>query len=101
MTATELQKRSESAYRLRVLQTESGQFFVESGEGKILFDWLKFLYPIWAEMDPEAVHVSAKIGLSELVLSGCTTVADHLYLYPNGSKIDDEIQAAVEVGVPA
>jgi cytosine/adenosine deaminase-related metal-dependent hydrolase len=70
-----------------------------TGEGKILFDWLKFLYPIWAEMDPEAVYVSAKIGLSELVLSGCTTVADHLYLYPNGSKIDDEIQAAVEIGV--
>jgi cytosine/adenosine deaminase-related metal-dependent hydrolase len=65
----------------------------------VLFEWLKFLYPIWAEMTPEAVYVSAKIGLSELVLSGCTTVADHLYLYPNGSKIDDEIQAAQEVGV--
>src|SRR5713101_3388823 len=70
-----------------------------TGSGKVLFDWLKFLYPIWAEMTPEAVYVSAKIGLSELVLSGCTTVADHLYLYPNGSKIDDEIRAAQEVGV--
>jgi cytosine/adenosine deaminase-related metal-dependent hydrolase len=72
---------------------------VGTGSGMILFDWLKFLYPIWAEMTPEAVYVSAKIGLSELVLSGCTTVADHLYLYPNGSKIDDEIRAAQEVGV--
>lgn len=72
---------------------------VGTGSGKILFDWLKFLYPIWAEMTPEAVYVSAKIGLAELVLSGCTTVADHLYLYPNGSKIDDEIRAAQEVGV--
>ncbi len=67
--------------------------------GKILFDWLKFLYPIWAELTPDAVYVSAKVGLAELVLSGCTTVADHLYLYPNGSKIDDEIQAAQEIGV--
>jgi cytosine/adenosine deaminase-related metal-dependent hydrolase len=72
---------------------------IGTGDGKVLFDWLKFLYPIWAEMTPEAVYVSAKVGLSELVLSGCTTVADHLYLYPNGSKIDDEIRAAQEVGV--
>ncbi|HEX9923157.1 MAG TPA: amidohydrolase family protein, partial [Anaerolineae bacterium] len=72
---------------------------IGTGAGKILFDWLKFLYPIWAEMTPEAVYTSAKIGLSELVLSGCTTVADHLYLYPNGSKIDDEIRAAQEAGV--
>jgi cytosine/adenosine deaminase-related metal-dependent hydrolase len=72
---------------------------IGTGTGKILFDWLKFLYPIWAEMTPEAVYISAKTALAELVLSGCTTVADHLYLYPNGSKIDDEIQAAQEVGV--
>jgi 8-oxoguanine deaminase len=70
-----------------------------TGDGKILFDWLKFLYPIWAEMTPEAVYTSAKIGIAEIILSGCTTVADHLYLYPNGSKIDDEIQAAQEIGV--
>lgn len=72
---------------------------IGTGAGMVLFDWLKFLYPIWAEMTPEAVYISAKIGLSELVLSGCTTVADHLYLFPNGSKIDDEIRAAQEVGV--
>ncbi len=72
---------------------------IATASGKILFDWLKFLYPIWAELTPEAVYVSAKISLSELVLSGCTTVADHLYLYPNGVKIDDEIRAAQEIGV--
>ncbi len=72
---------------------------IGTGHGKILFDWLKFLYPIWARLTPEAVYVSAKVGLTELVLSGCTTVADHLYLFPNGSKIDDEIEAAQEVGV--
>ncbi len=64
-----------------------------------LFDWLKVLYPIWARLTPEAVYVSAKLGLAELMLSGCTTSSDHLYLYPNGSRIDDEIQAADELGV--
>jgi 8-oxoguanine deaminase len=64
-----------------------------------LFDWLVYLYPIWAEMTPEAVYTSAMIGLSELILTGCTTVSDHLYLLPNGSTHDDEIRAARELGV--
>ncbi len=64
-----------------------------------LFDWLRTLYPIWAGLDGEAVYVSALVALAELVLSGCTTVADHLYLYPNDSRIDDEIRAAQELGV--
>jgi cytosine/adenosine deaminase-related metal-dependent hydrolase len=64
-----------------------------------LFDWLRTLYPIWAGLTGEAVFVSALIALSELVLSGCTTVADHLYLYPNDCRIDDEIRAARELGV--
>ncbi len=72
---------------------------IGTAQGKSLFEWLIYLYPIWAEMTPEAVNVSAKVGLVELILSGCTTVADHLYLYPNGCKIDDEIQAAQEIGV--
>jgi cytosine/adenosine deaminase-related metal-dependent hydrolase len=64
-----------------------------------LFHWLKTLYPIWAELTPEAVYTSALIGLAELMLSGCTTAADHLYLFPNGSKLDDEIRAARELGI--
>ncbi len=72
---------------------------VGTGGGMILFDWLKTLYPIWAEMDGEAVYVSAKVGLSEMVLSGATTVADHLYLFPRGATLDDEIRAAQELGV--
>jgi cytosine/adenosine deaminase-related metal-dependent hydrolase len=64
-----------------------------------LFHWLKTLYPIWAELTPDAVYTSALVGLAELVLSGCTTAADHLYLFPNGSKLDDEIRAAREIGV--
>jgi cytosine/adenosine deaminase-related metal-dependent hydrolase len=63
-----------------------------------LFDWLKTLYPIWARMDGEAVYVSALVGMAELILSGCTTASDHLYLFPNGAKLDDEIRAAQELG---
>lgn len=72
---------------------------IGTGQGLGLFDWLKMLYPIWACLDPEAVYVSAKLALCELVLSGATTVADHLYLYPNGTRIGDEIAAAREIGM--
>lgn len=72
---------------------------VGTARGLSLFDWLKTLYPIWGRMDPEAVYVSAKVGLAELLLSGATTVADHLYLFPNGARLDDEIAAAQELGV--
>ena len=64
-----------------------------------LFDWLKTLYPIWARMDGEAVYVSALVGMAELILSGCTTSSDHLYLFPNGAQLDDEIRAAQEIGL--
>lgn len=64
-----------------------------------LFDWLRNLYPIWTHITPEMITVSAKLALSELLLSGCTTVSDHLYLYPNGTRLDDEIRAAHELGV--
>lgn len=64
-----------------------------------LFQWLKTLYPMWARMTSEAIYTSALVGLSELVLSGCTTASDHLYIYPNDCRIDDEIRAAQEVGI--
>ncbi|MCL4261928.1 MAG: 8-oxoguanine deaminase [Anaerolineae bacterium] len=64
-----------------------------------LFDWLKTLYPIWVRMDGEAIYVSALVGMAELILSGCTTASDHLYLFPNGAKLDDEIRAAQEIGL--
>ena len=66
----------------------------------MLFDWLETLYPIWARLTPEAVTVSATVGLAELMLSGCTTSSDHLYVYPNGCKIEHEIlQATVKLGI--
>jgi len=72
---------------------------IGTAEGKSLFDWLQTLYPIWGQMDAEAVYISARLGLAELMLSGATTVADHLYLFPNGARLDDEIRAARELGV--
>ncbi len=68
-------------------------------QNAVLFDWLKTLYPIWARLTPEAVYLGAKLGLAELMLTGCTTSSDHHYLWPNGSRIDDQIQAAVELGL--
>lgn len=64
-----------------------------------LFVWLRDLYTVWAKLTPEAVDVSTRVGLAELLLSGCTTTVDHLYLYPNGVRLDDEIHAAQEMGV--
>ena len=64
-----------------------------------LFGWLTTLYPIWARMGPDHVRVSTTIGLAELALSGCTTTSDHLYLYPNGSRLDDQVEGAEGVGI--
>ncbi|MBL7199745.1 MAG: 8-oxoguanine deaminase [Anaerolineae bacterium] len=72
---------------------------VPAAQDAALFRWLKTLYPIWARLTPEAIHTSALVGLAELMLSGCTTAADHLYIYPNGCRIDHEIQAASEIGI--
>ena len=64
-----------------------------------LFNWLKTLYPIWAGLTPEDIYTSTQTALAELAFSGCTTASDHLYLFPNGSKLDDEIDAAKEIGM--
>ena len=64
-----------------------------------LFAWLKTLYPIWAGLTPEMLHVSTQIAMAELLLSGCTTSSDHLYLFPNGCTLDHTIEAAREIGM--
>ena len=72
---------------------------VPAAQDANLFNWLKTLYPIWARLTPEAIRVSTLVGLAELALSGCTTVSDHLYVFPNGCRLDDEIAAAREIGM--
>ena len=64
-----------------------------------LFDWLRALYPIWARMTPDHVRTSTRLGLTELALSGCTTAFDHQYLWPNGSRVDDQLEGAEPVGL--
>ena len=72
---------------------------VPGGQDALLFGWLQTLYPIWQRFGPEEMYVSAQIGLAELALSGCSLTSDHLYLYPNGSRLDDTIAAAQDVGL--
>ena len=72
---------------------------VPEAQNSELFGWLKTLYPIWSNIGPEHVYWSTALGLAELALSGCTTSSDHLYIYPNGSKLDDSLSAAADIGV--
>ncbi|MDA1330697.1 MAG: amidohydrolase family protein, partial [Chloroflexi bacterium] len=65
---------------------------VPAAQDANLFDWLTTLYPIWARLQPEDIRISTQTALAELALSGCTTASDHLYLFPNGSRLDDEIE---------
>ena len=68
---------------------------------KPLFNWLKSLYPVWAGLEPEMVYESTRLALAELLLSGCTTAADHHYLFPQGitDAMDIQAQAAGEMGL--
>jgi cytosine/adenosine deaminase-related metal-dependent hydrolase len=64
-----------------------------------LFAWLKTVYPVWARLTADAAYVSAKVGMAELMLSGCTTTSDHLYLFPNDVRLDDTIRAGRDMGM--
>jgi len=64
-----------------------------------LFTWLRALYPIWSRLSADAAYVSTKLGMAELMLSGCTTTSDHLYLFPNDVRLDDTIRAGREMGM--
>jgi cytosine/adenosine deaminase-related metal-dependent hydrolase len=72
---------------------------VPLGQDALLFGWLNALYPIWARMGPEEVRSATALGLAELALSGCSLSSDHLYLYPNGVRLEDTIEAAATVGL--
>jgi 8-oxoguanine deaminase len=72
---------------------------VPAAQNAELFGWLTNLYRIWAHLTPEMINVSTTTAMAELLLSGCTTSSDHLYIYPNGSRLDDSIEAAREIGM--
>ena len=72
---------------------------VPLGQDALLFGWLEALYPIWARMGPEEVRAATALGLAELALSGCSMSSDHLYLYPNGVRLEDTIEAAAMIGL--
>src|SRR5688500_13791575 len=72
---------------------------IPGAQDAVLFDWLKTLYPIWAELTPDDVRISTQLALLELLLSGCTTSSDHHYLWPNGCRLDDQFEAAAALGV--
>ncbi|EJM66904.1 cytosine deaminase-like metal-dependent hydrolase, partial [Pseudomonas sp. GM49] len=68
-----------------------------------LFPWLKTLYPVWARLTPEKLALATKVALAELLLSGCTTAADHHYLFPEGleNAIDVQVESVRELGMRA
>ena len=72
---------------------------VPAAQDALLFGWLQTLYPIWARFGPEEMFTSAQVGLAELALSGCSLSSDHLYLYPNGARLEDTIAAAESIGL--
>ena len=72
---------------------------VPGSQNEELFDWLVRLYPIWGELTDEAIEVSTMTAMAEMILSGCTTSSDHLYLYPNNSTLDAQVRASKNIGM--
>ncbi|SDD42194.1 8-oxoguanine deaminase [Paraburkholderia lycopersici] len=72
---------------------------VPAAQDAELFGWLTNLYRVWANLTPEMIEISTLTAMAELLLSGCTTSSDHLYIYPNGSRLDDSIRAAQRIGM--
>lgn len=64
-----------------------------------LFNWLRNLYKFWSNLTSESIYIGAQMAAAELILSGCTTASDHLYIYPNDCKLDDEIAAIKAIGM--
>lgn len=72
---------------------------VPTAQNTELYGWLTALRPLWVQMTPEMIHVSSLTAMAELLLSGCTTSSDHLYIYPNACCIDDSLSAAQKIGL--
>ncbi|MEM8580554.1 MAG: 8-oxoguanine deaminase [Pseudomonadota bacterium] len=72
---------------------------VPAAQDALLFGWLQTLYPIWARMKPDDIRSATAVGLAELAMTGCTLSSDHLYLFPNGTRLEDTIEAATDIGI--
>ena len=72
---------------------------VPAVQNQELFGWLRGLYPLWARLTPDMIVAATQVAMAELLLSGCTTSSDHLYIYPNGVRLDDSIDAARAIGM--
>jgi len=72
---------------------------IPAAQNADLFTWLKQLYPIWSRLTSAGVYASAQLCAAELILSGCTTASDHLYIFPNDVTLDEELRAVQEVGL--
>ncbi len=72
---------------------------VPNAQNGTLFEWLKTLYPLWSNLTPDALDAGCQMAAAELILSGCTTASDHLYLFPNNCTLDDEIRAIQNIGL--
>jgi len=72
---------------------------VPAAQDNELFGWLQALYPVWSRITPEMLQVSTQVAMAELLLSGCTTSSDHLYLYPGACRLDDTLHAAAQMGL--
>ena len=68
---------------------------------KELFPWLKSLYPVWAGLTEEMIHVSTQVAATELLLSGCTTAGDHHYVFPEAAReaLDVQVDAIQQIGI--
>lgn len=72
---------------------------VPAAQNALLFGWLQTLYPIWGAMRPAHFRAATRLALTELAMSGCTMSSDHQYLFPNGARLDDSIEAAGDIGI--
>ena len=72
---------------------------VPAAQNAPLFGWLQTLYPIWCNIGPDHIYWSGALAMAELAMTGCTTSSDHLYLYPNGARLEDSFAAAEDIGL--
>jgi cytosine/adenosine deaminase-related metal-dependent hydrolase len=63
-----------------------------------LFEWLTGLYPLWAKLDEESLYLSTFVAMTELLMGGCTTSMDHMYVHPKPDLIDAQIKAGTDIG---